>query len=99
MRVCTCMLSRLIQLCLTLCNPMDCSPPGSSVCGILWERILEWVAIPSSRDSPVPQTKPMVPVAPALQAGSSPLSHWGAQKQCSQEQQCSDCKYRILYTL
>ena len=35
----------------TLCNPMDCSPPGSSVHGILQARILEWVAMPSSRGS------------------------------------------------
>ena len=35
------------QLCLTLCNPMNCSPPGSSVHGILQARILEWVASPS----------------------------------------------------
>ena len=33
------------QLCLTLCDPIDCSPPGSSVSGILQERILQWVAI------------------------------------------------------
>ena len=33
------------QLCLTLCDPMDCSPPGFSVHGILQARILEWVAI------------------------------------------------------
>ena len=39
------------QLCLTLCDPMDCSPPGSSVHRILQERILEWVAIPFSRGS------------------------------------------------
>ena len=39
------------QLCLTLCDPMDCSPPGSSVCGILQAKILEWVAIPFSRGS------------------------------------------------
>ena len=39
------------QLCLTLCDPMDCSPPGSSVMGILQARILEWVAMPSSRRS------------------------------------------------
>ena len=32
------------QSCLTLCDPMDCSPPGSFVHGILWARILEWVA-------------------------------------------------------
>ena len=39
------------QLCLTLCDPMDCSPPSSSVHGILQARILEWVAIPFSRGS------------------------------------------------
>ena len=33
------------QSCLTLCDPMDCSPPGSSVCEILKERMLEWAAI------------------------------------------------------
>ena len=38
-----------LQSCSTLCNPMDCSPPGSSVHGILLTRILEWVAIPFSR--------------------------------------------------
>ena len=37
--------SEVIQLCLTPCNPMDCSPPGSSVHGIFQARILEWVAI------------------------------------------------------
>ena len=38
------------QLCLTLCNPMDCSLPGSSIHGIPQERILEWVAMSSSGD-------------------------------------------------
>ena len=37
------------QSCLTLCNTTDCSPPGSSLCGILQARILEQVAIPFSR--------------------------------------------------
>ena len=37
------------QSCLTLCDPMDCSPPGSSVHEILQARILEWFAISSSR--------------------------------------------------
>ena len=40
-----------VQLCLILCNPMDCSPPGSSVHGISQARVLEWVAIPFSRGS------------------------------------------------
>ena len=43
------------QLCLTLCNPMDCSLPGSSVHGILQARILEWVAISFSRGSSWPR--------------------------------------------
>ena len=43
------------QLCLTLCDPVDCSPPGSSVHGILQARILEWVAFPSSRGSSRPR--------------------------------------------
>ena len=42
------------QLCLTLCDPMDCSPPGSSVQGILHTRILQWVAIPFSKGSSWP---------------------------------------------
>ena len=45
------MLSSVTQSCLTLCDPMDCSPPGSSVHGILQARILEWVAISFSRRS------------------------------------------------
>ena len=42
---------------LTLHNPMDCSPPGSSVHGILQARILEWVSIPFSRGSSRKQTQ------------------------------------------
>ena len=40
-----------VQLCWTFCNPMDCSPPGSSVHRISQERTLEWVLIPFSRGS------------------------------------------------
>ena len=43
------------QLCLTLCDPMDCSQPGSSVRGISQGRILEWVAVPFSRRSSWPR--------------------------------------------
>ena len=38
-------LAQLSQLCPSLCDPLDCGPPGSSVHGILQARILEWVAI------------------------------------------------------
>ena len=44
-----CVLSHFYQV--RLCDPMDCSPPGSSVCGVLQARILEWVTMPSSRGS------------------------------------------------
>ena len=46
-----CMRAKSLQLCLTLCYHMDCSLPGSSVHRILQIRILEWVAMPSSRAS------------------------------------------------
>ena len=42
---------KIAQSCPTLCDPLDCSPPGSSVHGILQARILEWVAISFSRGS------------------------------------------------
>ena len=41
----------ITQSCLTLCDSVDCSPPGYSVPGILQARIWEWVAIPFSRGS------------------------------------------------
>ena len=44
----------------TLCNPMDCSPPGSSVCGITQAKILEWVAISFSRGSSLPRDRTQV---------------------------------------
>ena len=56
----------ITQLCLTLCNPKDCSLPDSSVHGILQARILERVDIPFSRESSLPRK----PRSPALQADS-----------------------------
>ena len=49
-----------LQSCSTLCNPMDCSPPRSSVHGILQTRILEWVAIPFSRGFSWPRDRTQV---------------------------------------
>ena len=56
------------QSCPTLCDSMDYSPPDSSVLGILQARILEWVAIPFSKDLPNPGIEPR---SPTLQADSS----------------------------
>ena len=47
--VCVCLVA---QSCLTLCDPMDCSPPGSSVHGILQVRILVWLPFPSPGELP-----------------------------------------------
>ena len=66
--VCMCIHAKSLQSCLTLCNPIDCSPPGFSVHGILPTRILEWVAILSSRGSN-PHLLHLLP----WQAGSLPL--------------------------
>ena len=46
-----------LQSCLTLCDPMDYSLPGSSVHGIIQARILEWVAVPSSRGFSQPRNR------------------------------------------
>ena len=55
-----------LQSCPTLCNTMDCHPPGSSVYGILQARIPEWVAMPSSRVSSLPRDRTSI----------SYLLHW-----------------------
>ena len=57
--ICT-VLCLVDQLCLTLGNPMDCSPPGSSVNGLLQARILTWVAMPSSREPSQPRDQNQV---------------------------------------
>ena len=61
------------QSCLPLCNPMDYSPPGFSVHGILQARILEWVAMPSSRGSSWPRIS-MSLISPELAGGFLPLT-------------------------
>ena len=56
----------VIQLCSTLCNPMDCSLPGSTIHGILQARILKWVTVPFPGDLPDPGS-----------SLGSPHCHWG----------------------
>ena len=64
------------KLCLALCNPMDCSPPGFSVHGILQARILEWVAISFFRG--IFLTQGSNPRLLHWQVGSLPLSRHGS---------------------
>ena len=51
------MRAKSLQSCLTLCNPVDHSPPGSTVYGFLQARILEWVTMLSSRESSQPRNQ------------------------------------------
>ena len=59
----------LSQSCPTLCDPMDCSPPGSSVQGLFQARILEQVAISTPGYLPDPGIEPMSLMSPALAGG------------------------------
>ena len=63
-----------LQLCLTLCDPIDYSLPGSSVHEILQSRILEWVAMPSSKGSSQPRENVHLLCLLHWQAGSLPLA-------------------------
>ena len=63
----------------TLCNPMDCSPPGSFVHGILQARILEWVPFPSPGDLPDPGIEPGSPTSQADALPSEPPG-WALSK-------------------
>ena len=67
--ICFCLLFLISKSCLTLCNPKDCSPPGSSTLGISHSRILEWVTISFSRRSSQPRYHLH------WQVDSLPLSH------------------------
>ena len=69
----TCTGAKSLQLCLTLCDPMDCSPTGSSVHRTLQARALEWVVIPFSRRSSQPRGWTNVSYIPCTQVGSLSL--------------------------
>ena len=92
--------SEVTQLCPTLCNPMDCSLPGSSVHGIFQARILEWVAISFFRASSQPRDQTQSPTlwADALpsETQGKPISkvviyYYSYLKLCS--------LFHIVYTL
>ena len=69
----------------TLCNSMDCSPSGFSVCGILQARILEWVAFPTPGGLPDPG---IGPTSPALQVDSLPSEPLGKRGGSTDSEMC-----------
>ena len=64
----------VVQPCPALCDPMDCRPPASSVHGVLQARILEWVAMPSSRGSSHPRDRTCMSWVSCI--GRKILYHW-----------------------
>ena len=77
---------KLLQSCAILFDPMDCSPPGFSIHGILQARVPEWVAMSSSRNLPNPGIETVSPASPALQVDSLPLS----QREAPKTQACKE---------
>ena len=67
------------QSCLTVCDPIDCSPSGSSVHGIFQARILDWVAISSSRGSSWPRDQTWV--SGVSYVGRQVLYHWATKEE------------------
>ena len=97
--VCVCVCARAGARCPvpTLCNPMDCSPPGSSLHGISQARILEWVAISFSRGSSRSKDRTCVScvsciagrfftTGPTREAPVSEYSHFILKLQCNSEE-------------
>ena len=82
--------AKLLQSCPTLCNPMGCSLPGSSVHGILQARILSGLPCPPPGDLPDPGIDP---ASPALQLDSLPLSHRGSPYDPLVKIKCSKKRY------
>ena len=74
----TCVCAKSSQLCPTLCDPMDCSLPGSSVHEILQARILEWVAMPPLGDLSNLGIEPAYLTSPALASGFFTRATWEA---------------------
>ena len=84
---CVCLCVLVAQLCLTLCDPVDSCPPGSSVHGIAQARVLEWVAIPFSRGSSWPWDQTWV----SCTAGRF-LTVWATKEASYFRRFCSLCR-------
>ena len=83
--------SEVAQSCLTLCNPMDYSLPGSSVHGIFQAIVLEWIAISFSRGSSQPRS-------PALQTDALPSEPPGKSKIKNMAKEVNSLAYNLRST-
>ena len=73
-------LANSLRLCLTLCAPIGCSPPGSSAMEFSRQEYWSGLPCPLPWDLPDPRIEPKSPVAPALKADSLPLNHQRSPK-------------------
>ena len=76
--------SEVAQSCLTLCNPIDCGLPGSSVHGIFQAIVLEWIAISFSRSASLQTTAQLLDLTPSLEAFLEAKSRNGRSNSQSQ---------------
>ena len=88
-----------VQSRLTLCNPVDCSSPGSSVHGILQARILQWAAIPFLRGSSWPRIEPESPILQADSLTSEPPGNMCKQVPQSNVCMVPKCGYVTVFFL
>ena len=95
-----CICAKLLQLCPTLYDPMNCSPPGSSVHVILQARIPEQVPMPSSRGSSRPRDRNHICFSfLCWQAGSLPLAPTGKPPFLCNMHQRTPCSHIILISI
>ena len=74
-----CVCAKSLQSCPTLCDPMGCGPPDSSVHGILRQEYWSGLPCPPPGDLPDPGMEPQSPAAPALHVDSLPPGHRGSR--------------------
>ena len=84
------------QSCPSLCDPVDCSPPGSSIHGILQAGMLEWVVVPFSRRSSRPRDRTHVSCFLHWQVGSLPLAPPGKPQLCTHCPSIGSTKHTLL---
>ena len=96
-----CVRVKLLQSCLTLCDSMECSLPGSSALGILLARILGWVAMPSSKASSQPRDQTHIScgyyIAGRFFTTESPgkaLNDPGTVRYQDEQDQCTSCPHQ-----
>ena len=94
-----CLHAKWLQSCPTLCDPMDCNSPGSSVRGLLQARILEWVAISSSRGSSGPRDQTCLLRLLHCRQIALLLKYWGSKLVSLKNLRKTECGHHYPWEL